>query len=252
MDKVIDIQGLTCSYLNSTVLKNIKTSITKGSMTAIIGPNGSGKTTLLKYLIKENKSKECVYIFNKDINNIKQSILAELISFVPQNNKNDYEFTVEEAISLGRYNHNDIDKSINKVNEIMNLVGLENIRNKSITKISGGELQLTMIARAICQDAKVLILDEPMNNLDLKYQAKIMNILTKLKEQNKTILCVLHDLNTVLKYFENTIVIYNSSIYKQGKTEEVITESLIKKVYEIDAKIIPAHDHIPSTVCYNL
>lgn len=253
MSKIIELKGLNGGYSDNEVLKNINLSINNGSMTAITGQNGCGKTTILKYLIKELKTNDnSIYINGKDINRYSQKELAKVISYVPQLSKPQYEFKVKEFVSLGRYAYNDISENNEIVEKSLESAGILYLKDKLITEISGGELQLTVMARAISQESEILILDEPTNNLDPEHQLKLMDILAKLYTQNKTIICVMHDLNMVLRYFENIIMIKSGTIYSEGKTIKTLTEKSIYDVFNTKAKIIPARDRLPSTIYYNL
>lgn len=254
MDQLINIKinNLSGGYTNNPLFKNLKTELYKNKLTAIVGPNGSGKSTLIKYLIKELKTEDNkVLIEENDINKLSQLELANIISLVPQNSKQEYEFTVQELVAMGRYSHKDIETS-DKVNYAIKMVHIEKIKNKLITEISGGEFQLAMLARAICQDTKIMILDEPINNLDPKHQIHVMELLSKLIKQNYTIICVMHDLNLVLRYFDYTIMLKKGRIYAEGNTKEVITEKNVKDVFDINSKIIHSHDQLPSTIYYSL
>lgn len=239
MAGIVSINSLIGGYENKNIFELLNLDFKKGSFTAIAGPNGSGKSTLLKYLIKELKtSKGHIEINNFDVCNLSQNQLAETLSFVAQNTKNDYEFTVRELVQMGRFCHKDEHSSSQIVDYSLQQVGIQHLQNCLITQISGGELQLAMLARAICQQSDIMVLDEPINNLDPNHEIKLLNLLSDLKNQGKTIICVLHDLNAILNYCDQCIIIKDGTVLAGGKTDNVLTEKNIKEAFGIESEII--------------
>ncbi len=238
-DKAISVKNLSGGYSAEPILKNLNFEIKAGSFVAIAGPNGSGKSTLLKYLIHELESKNSsIMLFDKDISQMRQREIAKLISFEGQYIRCNEEFTVSEAVALGRYAYGDENSSEKLVNEALERVGILHLKDRLITRISGGEFQLAMLGRTICQNTPILALDEPVNNLDPNHQIKLLNLLSELSKEGKTILCVLHDLNAILRHCTDCIIIKDGKIFANGKTEEVITEQTIKDVYNIEIQMI--------------
>ena len=238
-DKAISVKNLSGGYTEKPILKNLNFEIKAGSFVAIAGPNGSGKSTLLKYLIHELESKNSsIMLFDKEISQMRQREIAKLISFEGQYIRCNEEFTVSEAVALGRYAYGDENSSEKLVNEALERVGILHLKDKLITRISGGEFQLAMLGRTICQNTPILALDEPVNNLDPNHQIKLLNLLSELSKEGKTILCVLHDLNAILRHCTDCIIIKDGKIFANGKTEEVITEQTIKDVYNIEIQMI--------------
>ena len=236
---MIRIKNLSGGYEDNQIIKNLSIEVKKGGFTAIAGPNGAGKSTLLKYLIKElGCPDDTIFIENRDIRQISQIEIAKLISFQGQYVPRSEEFTVREAVSLGRYSYGDVDKNTEEVERALKLCGISGLADKYITRISGGEYQLAMLARTICQNADILALDEPINNLDPRHQIMLMDLLKDLSMQGKTVLCVMHDLNAILRSCDKCILLKDGSIFSYGETNSVITEKNIKTVYGIDVQII--------------
>ena len=230
--KSLEIQGFK-TFPDKTILKF------EDPFVAVVGPNGSGKSTLLKYLIHELESKNSsIMLFDKEISQMRQREIAKLISFEGQYIRCNEEFTVSEAVALGRYAYGDENSSEKLVNEALERVGILHLKDRLITRISGGEFQLAMLGRTICQNTPILALDEPVNNLDPNHQIKLLNLLSELSKEGKTILCVLHDLNAILRHCTDCIIIKDGKIFANGKTEEVITEQTIKDVYNIEIQMI--------------
>ena len=234
--KVLNLSG---GYDSNPILNSLNFEIKPGSFVAIAGPNGSGKSTLLKYLIHELKSKtSSIFLFEQDINNLKQKEIAKLISFEGQYIRCNEEFTVAQIVALGRYAYGDENSSETLVEQSLKRVGILHLKDKLITRISGGEFQLAMLARTLCQNTEILALDEPVNDLDPNHQMLLLDLLSQLSQEGKTILCVLHDLNAILRHCTDCIIIKDGSIFTSGKVEEIITEKTIKDVYDIDVQMI--------------
>ena len=238
-DYAIRISGLSGGYDDNRIFNDLFLTIPKGGFIAIAGPNGAGKSTLLKHLIKELKSPDkTVFIMENDINSMRQREIAKLISFQSQYNPKGDEFTVREAVALGRFTYGDVGSSDQKVQQALEITGISHLADKYITRISGGEFQLAMLARTICQDTEILALDEPVNNLDPRHQKRLLTLLSKLASEGKTIICVLHDLNAILWNCSKCILLDKGSVFAYGETKSVLTTENIKAVYGIDAEII--------------
>ena len=239
MYEMIRIKNLCGGYAENQVIKNLSLDIAKGGFTAIAGPNGAGKSTLLKYLIKELGCPEgTVFIEDHDIRHISQLEIAKLVSFQGQYVPKSEEFTVREIVALGRFSYGDVDRNTKEVENALKLCRIEGLADKYVTRISGGEFQLAMLARTICQNSDILALDEPINNLDPRHQIMLMDLLKDLSAKGKTVLCVMHDLNAILRSCNKCILLKDGSIFAYGETKSVLTEENIKTVYGIDVQII--------------
>lgn len=221
------------------VIRDISLVLESGSFNAIIGPNGSGKSTFLKHLIKELRAKEgSVLLYGNDISAMKQRDVAKLIAFEGQNSTCSGDFTVAQVVALGRYVHGDEGSCSKNVMKALDMVGISHLSEKSITKISGGEFQLAMLARAICQDTGVLALDEPVNNLDPRHQKMLMELMAELTNEGKTVVCVLHDINAALRYCSHCAIIKEGKLFAYGKTTDVITTENLCNVYGIEPRMV--------------
>ena len=239
MANVIRIRNLDGGYQDTRIIKDLSLEISRGGFTAIAGPNGAGKSTLLKYLIKELGCPEnTIFIEDKDIRTISQHEIARLVSFQGQYVQRSEEFTVREAVALGRFAYGDVDRNRAEVDQALKLAGIENLADKVITRISGGEFQLAMLARTICQNADIMALDEPINNLDPRHQLMLLDLLSELSRKGKTIICVLHDLNAILRCCDRCILLKDGNLFAFGETKDVLTRENILSVYGIDVEII--------------
>lgn len=242
MDKV-RFENITAGYnLIDPLFSEITLFIEGESFTALTGPNGSGKSTLLKLIYKELKAYDgVVYLNGEDVAKTDQKSLARQIGFVSQHGENGYAFTVREAVAMGRYAHNgnERDKS---VIEAMQGCSIDHLADKLITDLSGGELQRVHLARALAQEGKLLLLDEPVNHLDVKHQRSIMRLLLTLRERGYTIVCVLHDLLLAQIYSDRAIMLKDGAIHATGSADEVFTKDNLQEVYQIEVHQV--HDPI--------
>ena len=238
-ENAISIRNLCGGYEENRILRDLSLEIASGGFTAIAGPNGAGKSTLLKYLIRELRCDDgSVFLCGSDINTMRQKQIAKLISFQGQYLPKNDDFTVREAVALGRFAYGDVSNSNAEVENALRLTGIEHLSDKLITRISGGEFQLTMLARTICQNARILALDEPVNNLDPRHQKMLLDLLSKLSGEGRTVVCVMHDLNAILRNCTRCILMRDGQVFAHGNTEDVLTEENIREVYEIEVEIL--------------
>ncbi len=227
------------------ILDNLSCLFEKGNIYGIIGPNGSGKTSFMKNILRFIEAEEGSIVLDKiNLMNYKRKDLAKKIALVPQNTKLESSFLVNDIVMMGRIPHqkrfadaSEID--LEKVQKAMLLTDCYELRDKSVTTLSGGEAQRVVTARAIAQDTQWLVLDEPTSNLDVKHQIELMDSLVKLNEKkDKTIIAVLHDINIAAEYCHRIIMMKNGRIHSNGKTEEVLTKENLIDVYDVDFEIL--------------
>lgn len=225
---MITIKNLSYKYENSKeVLNNVNLKINENSLLAIVGPNGAGKTTLLKLCLNFLKIQKGSIQFDKKYN----------IAYVPQSSSVDWDFpiTVEEVVVMGTYKNLGLFKRVGrkeyeKAYEKLKFVGMYQYRNRQINELSGGQKQRMFLARALCQEADIYILDEPLQGIDKKAEETIMDLLQKLNKSNHTIIVIHHDLSTIKKYF-NEVVLLNKTVIAYGKVDSVFTEENITNAF---------------------
>lgn len=245
MKSILTINNLTFSYDKISVLKDINFHVSSGKFISILGPNGSGKTTLLKNicgLLKPNEG--TILLHDKEISNLNKKDFAKVISVVHQYNNIGFSFSVFDTVLMGRFPYinkfkGETKKDIKIVEEAMQNTGVWNLRNKDIREISGGERQRVMIARALVQEPELLVLDEPISNLDVKFQISILNLCKKLNEEKGlTIITTLHDINLAAQYSDSILLLDKGQIAAQGKPKNVLTPKNIEDVYEVEVEIL--------------
>ncbi|CAB50179.1 ABC transporter ATP-binding protein [Pyrococcus abyssi] len=225
--------NVSFSYGDFEVLKNAEFSARKGELVSIIGPNGSGKSTLLKCIAGILKPRGRISYDDVDLVNLRPKERAKIVSYVPQSSFPEFSFTVEEFVELGTY------ATGGDVEEALRMVGLERKRKELITRLSGGEYQLALIARALAQGSDVMLLDEPTSHLDINHTKEIMDLLTRLKDE-KLIIAVLHDLNLALNYSDYIVIIKKGIVVWKGKTQELPLE-VIEEVYGIKPRFLESN-----------
>jgi iron complex transport system ATP-binding protein len=245
---IIDIIQLQYNINKATILKDIDLTFEAGKFYSIVGPNGSGKTTLIKNIIKYlSPSKGQVLVENIDVNKIRAKQFADIISYVPQDTVLEMEFSCYDVVMMGRNNKikflgTETNEDVKKVEEAMKATEIFGLKDKLITEVSGGERQRVLLARAIAQDSRCIILDEPLSNLDIKHQLEIIDILNKLRASGKTIIAVLHDINLAFTYTDYTVIMKDGKVFDYGKTEDVINVKNIEEVYGVSCKLVSIED----------
>jgi len=231
-------------YEARKVLDEISFEAGEGEFIGLIGPNGSGKTTLLKIIDGILRPKVgSVYLDCKRISELDPKELARELAMVPQTADLSFDLKVFDVVMMGRYPYlgklsleREVDEE--KVRFWMKLTNTLHLAERSIKEISGGERQRVLVARALAQEPRILLLDEPTSNLDVCYQIEIMNLLKELVEKlGLTIICAIHDLNLAARYSDKIILINGGKIKGIGRPIEVLTKENLRDVFKIEAKI---------------
>jgi iron complex transport system ATP-binding protein len=239
------------------LLDDISAVINMGEFISILGPNGSGKSTLLKNisgLLKPISGE--LLLKGKNYKHYSIRDLARHIAFVQQTSDSVFSFSVYEIVMMGRtpyLNYMGFEKDEDRkiVDEILELLELKHLRNKGINEISGGEAQLAYIARALVQKPEIILLDEPNAHLDIKHQISIFNLIKKVSiETGLTVISVSHDINLTGFFSDRIILMKNGKIYKDDKTNSIISTENIKNVFEVDTEIIISPDSSSANVFY--
>lgn len=238
---MLKVSNLSFSYnKNKKVLDDVSFDIKQGECVILLGPNGVGKTTLLSLLLGNNKTKEgSISYFDKDIKELNAKEKSDYISYVPQLISGN-DLTVFDTVILGRLPYYKIypnKNDINLTNEYISKFGLQELKDKQTNQISGGERQIVSLVRGLIQESKLLIFDEPTNNLDINAQLRVLDIIKEEKKKNKSFLISMHDINQALAIGDKFIFLKNGKIYAICSKNE-IKEAIIDEVYNVKSKII--------------
>ena len=239
---MIKVTNLNFGYFDTEVFKGFSIEVEEGEILALLGPNGSGKTTLIKILSKILAPKSGnVLIENRDINSYSYAELSRVVASVPQIHRPTFQYTVFDVVLAGRNPHltsiapSKQDEEI--VLSILEELNISKLADRPYTDISGGELRLVLIARALAQEAKIILLDEPTAFLDFKNKNLILNKVLELREKkNITFIITLHDPNEAFQVADRVLLLKKGEVVALGKTDDVLTPENLKYVYDIDVE----------------
>lgn len=239
---MLEIKNINKAYGKANVLTDITFEIEKNKFTAFIGSNGAGKSTLINIMARTLKADSGeVIIDGKKMTDWQTEELAKKIAILSQFNHINIRLTVRELVSFGRYPYSKgklKKEDVEKVDEALNYLGIMNLENKFLDELSGGQVQMAYIAMVIAQDTDYIFLDEPLNNLDMNHSVKIMKVLRKLvREKNKTVIVVIHDINFVSVYADNVVALKNGKLVAIGENEKIITREILADIYLLDMQI---------------
>ncbi|WP_320164683.1 ATP-binding cassette domain-containing protein [uncultured Trichococcus sp.] len=241
------ISNVSKAYEDEKVLDDISLAIEKGKITAFIGPNGAGKSTLLSVISRLLAKDEGILTINgKEIEAWQSDELARELSILKQQNAYQVRMTVRELVSFGRFPYtkgrlDDEDQTM--IDKVLGYLNLEGFANRYLDTLSGGQLQRAAIAMILVQDTEYILLDEPLNNLDLKQSIVTMQTIRNLADElGKTILVVIHDVNFASVFSDNIIAMKNGKIFRSGSVEEVIRTQVLQELYEVPLEVITTAD----------
>lgn len=252
---VLDISSLSFNFGSKNILADIDLSIKNNGIVGIIGPNGSGKSTLLKCIYRVLKPKTgTIFIDGKNINDYQFKETAKKMAVVAQHNDTHFDFNVLEMVLIGRSPHKkfmerDSAEDIELAYKALEQVNMKDFAGRNFSSLSGGEKQRIILARALVQNTDCLILDEPTNHLDIKHQLHFMSLAKNLKI---TVISAIHDLNIAAMYCDKIYALKEGQIIASGSVNEVITEEVIKTLYDVEAKIIYDEEKKPHVIFKNI
>ena len=245
---LIECKNLTCGYgknpFDNPVIKDISFSVKEGENVAILGANGCGKTTLIRAICGMLPYEGSVNIDGHQVRTMKRKEIAAKLSVLMQFSNVYFSYTVEETVMLGRYLYSrnffgmPTVKDREKVDKCLKEYGLESVRAKQISQLSGGQLQRVFLARTMAQDTDIIVLDEPTNHLDLKYQSEFLTYLSDWKNEDTkhTLIGVFHDINIALEAADKLIILKDGKILADGLKSEILDSEYLREAFDIDVK----------------
>ncbi len=248
---MIKVNGVSKDYANQRVVDDVSIEIAPGGVTSIVGPNGAGKSTLLGMISRLLPvSAGTVLVGGLDVTRADTAELARHLSILRQDNHLPLRLTVQDVVAFGRYPHTQgrltvQDKAhIEKAIAYLNLQGLE---GRFLDELSGGQRQRAFIAMVLCQDTEYVLLDEPLNSLDMKNAVDIMKVVRRAADElRKTVVLVLHDINFASCYSDMIIGMRNGRVLHQGPPQTFIQPSVIKSLYGLDVAV---HEWQNNRIC---
>lgn len=227
------------------ILRGVDFQVTEGEFVGLIGPNGSGKSTFLKNLYKVLRPQRgAITLCGEDLLSMSNREMAQRMAVMVQEQEAAFDFTVEEVVMMGRQARKRLLETDSRedwalVGEILDLTGLSPLRKQGFITLSGGEKQRVLIARALAQQTAVLVLDEPINHLDIKYQLQLMELVRK---SGCTVVAAIHDLNLAAAYCDRLYAMKDGVIVGHGAPRELLTTDFLRALYEVEAEILSGRD----------
>ncbi|MED1797390.1 ABC transporter ATP-binding protein [Brevibacillus porteri] len=225
------------------ILRELSFSAQAGEFIGLIGPNGSGKSTLLRMVAGLTPpSSGQLKILGRPIAEYKSKQLARIIGYVPQDTSIDFDFSVREIVLMGRHPHLSRFGSERQLDRIMAQKAMQqtttlHLADRMATTLSGGQRQMVLIAKALAQDPQLLLLDEPISALDIRYQLYVLELMRKLTGKGITAMAALHDLNLAARFCDRLVLLHQGEILSMGKPDEVLTPDIIQKAYDVHANV---------------
>ena len=239
---MIEVRNITKSYGDKKVVDNVSLNIEEGKITSFIGPNGAGKSTVLGIVTRLIAGDGGdVVIEGKKLSEYHTKDLAKKIAILKQSNNISLKLTIRELVGFGRFPHSEgnLNSEDEKyIDEAIEYMKLTDIQHKYLDELSGGQRQRAYIAMVIAQNTEYILLDEPLNNLDMSHSVQMMKVLRNLCDDlGKTIVLVMHDINFASCYSDNIVALKNGKIEKVGTTNEIVQKEVLEEIYEMNFDI---------------
>lgn len=238
----IQVNDLCFHYGGPSILNHVKFSVEDGEVVSLVGPNGAGKSTLMKCLNRILKpSKGSIRVDGDDVRQLSLKKMARIFGYVPQTALHTFPATVFDTVLLGRRPY--VDWGVSRENreivyEMLGLMDLVHYAHRQFNELSGGEQQRALVARALAQEPRVLLLDEPTSNLDLRHQLEVLDHVTRIvREKDVSVIMAIHDLNLAAQYSDRLIFLKNGEVYQTGTPLDTLISDNIRKVYNVEAMV---------------
>lgn len=252
---MLDVQHVSCGYGGQVILEDISFTLSRGELMFLLGPNGVGKTTLFRTLLGSlPKLSGKILLLQKDISSLELRKLARKLAYVPQAHTPPFPFRVIDVVTMGRTPHCCVFSSpavrdTEIANETLTLLGIQHLRNKAYTEISGGERQLVLVARALAQQPDLLVMDEPTSNLDFGNQTRVLDHIQSIVQKQKiSVILTTHSPNHALAYASKVAVIGRGRSFAVGNPETVISEGYLRDTYDVEAEMLGVRTRRGTTV----
>lgn len=239
---MIEVREITKRYGDKNVVDDVSMSLPKGKIISFIGPNGAGKSTVLSMVSRLIKSDGGdVLIEGKEVYSWEPKELAKKLAILKQSNHINMRLTIRELVSFGRFPHSSGKLTIEddrQIDEAIGYMQLTDLQHRYLDELSGGQRQRAYIAMVIAQNSEYILLDEPLNNLDMKHAAEIMRTIRKLVDElGKTVIIVIHDINFASCYSDHIVALKDGVIAKEGTVEEIIKQDVLEEIYEMSFNV---------------
>lgn len=241
---ILDVKDLDFSYNGEEkILEDISFSIDEPKVIGLLGANGAGKSTLFRLLLKSLEAdKGQIFINDKDINTYKAKELSRQIAYIPQSHSPVYNYSVIDVVLMGLAGKMNVfslpkKEEEEKAMEALKMFKIDNLATRGYQNISGGQRQLVLIARALIQEAKVILMDEPVANLDFGNQELILRTIRQVADKGYTVLISMHNPIHAFSYTDSVLILNDRKLLAYGETNQVLTEDILEKIYGIDISV---------------
>lgn len=256
----LSISSLIAGYGKKTIIRQASFDVAPGEVVGLLGSNGAGKSTLIKAIagINRHSSGSITWEGRTDLPTLSRRDLARIVAYVPQSIGLSFALDIREAVLLGRtpyFGTHPRDEDWRHVEAAMRLVGLEELGERAVTELSGGQGQRVLIARALAQNPKILLLDEPTSALDIRYQWQTLNVLRQIaRERNVAVIVSIHDLNQAARFTDRVVFLHEGEVLATGRPADVYSPELIRTVYNVEVELSnhrgfvqvhPRHEEVP-------
>lgn len=239
----LTLSGIEFKYDGMPVLADVELEVQEGDFLGLIGPNGSGKSTLLKIISRVLRPQKGVaYLNGSLLDGLSQKAIARDVAVVPQETQTSFGFSVSDVVLMGRFPHLgrfqvEGAEDLRIARGAMEKTHTVHLADRPITELSGGEKQRVIIAQALTQNPRLLLLDEPTTHLDINHQLQILDLLKELNRGGLTIIAVFHDLNLAARYCKRLVLLNCGRIDVVGKAQEVLLPEIIRRVFKTDVVV---------------
>jgi iron complex transport system ATP-binding protein len=230
------------------LVERINFDVAPGAVTALVGPNGSGKSTILRLLAGLwHPTEGAVELAGAPLGKLTRRAVARLLSFVPQDTGIDFGFSVREVVEMGRHPHRGRFESFEagdraSVQKALKLADVEYLVDRPVNELSGGERQRVLIARSLATETDILLLDEPTSNLDIDHSLEVLTLLRRLADAGRSVVVALHDLNAVMRFADQVIVLDGGRVSACGAPAEVLAAATVESVFSVRLERLTAED----------
>lgn len=248
LKKILEVKNLHFSYKNHRVLSGIDFELFEGEAVSLLGVNGCGKSTLIKLMLKLLEGKGEIKLYGKSLKNYSHKELSTLMAYIPQYNNTPFNYKVIDMVVMARVarlgffstpSRADYEKSY----EMLSKIGIEDLAQKDFANLSGGQKQMVLIARAMAQESRVFLMDEPVAGLDYGNQIRLLELIDSLAKDGYTILKTTHYPDHALLVSSRVVIMSGGSVMADGLADDVITKKMIENIYGIEADIITHQKH---------
>jgi iron complex transport system ATP-binding protein len=245
---LLEITDLYGGYGAEDIIKGVSFTADEGEVLCLVGPNGCGKSTLFRLILRSLQATGgIIQIDGKDTQSLSPKALANLIAYIPQQHTPIFTYTVLDIVIMGRASHFSAFETPKPVDrdaafDALKAMGIEHLANRTYTSLSGGQRQMIIIARAICQSAKIFVMDEPAANLDYANQQLLMDVITALAEKGYLVIMSTHNPEHLFTVGQKVILMHEGRVAAFGKPDEVITSGILEEIYGIEMDIVKVTD----------